>query len=123
MKKTFVKSIYDRNPVDLPAAPAGKRWYFVEQNPIYVENRVYVTYNLAPVVSLYGVEAQDEKTRKVFVKVKNTLKGWGHEETKETVRNAAEYLWEVKKITGENMIDLMGMVDDADAGWYDLVKL
>ena len=114
MEKTFVQNIHDFSRInEVETAPAGKRWYFVSSSANYYTNTHYTTYNLAPVVTLCGKTTGSDNERKVFVKVKNLLNKWGHEENPDTVNNAIEYLWESGKLSRKNMLDIWKLVRSA----------
>ena len=83
-----------------PQTESGKKWYYVDSNFSFDRKSIHYTANLAPVITLCGMECEREIERKAFVKVKKQLKEWGHQETPKNILNAAEYLWESKKIRG-----------------------
>lgn len=97
-KSTVMRKIFETGKV--PADVNGKRWYIVDTWFDYHSMTGRAECKLSDAVSLNGVPISYESERKVVVRVKNLLKGWGHPENTETICNALEYLWEEKKISG-----------------------
>jgi len=105
MKKTIIKNFDHHDGTKswktiFPKADSGNKWYYVDSQVDWIYRKVYFTANLAPVVTLCGMECEREIERKAFVAVKNLLKQWGHDENPKNILNAVEYLWEIKRVPG-----------------------
>ena len=110
-KSTVMRKNFETGKI--PADVNGKRWYIVDTWFDYYAKTGYAECHLSDAVSLNGIPIRYENERKVVVKVKNLLNGWGHPENRETIGNALEYLWEENKITGQMYLNLWTLMQKA----------